>query len=113
MSHESRAFPLVSTCELTSSPFPAVLEVDHGMESSSSVVAEMDSTSPSDHGQPTQITSIDGFFNRKRGRPPKNRFVEVYKSVSIFRNMLGCISKVLKTLQFLLALELLLLHMEC
>ncbi|XP_032587555.1 uncharacterized protein LOC6583122 isoform X1 [Drosophila mojavensis] len=28
----------------------------------------------------TQITSIDGFFNRKRGRPPKNRFVEVYKS---------------------------------
>ncbi|XP_023037382.1 uncharacterized protein LOC6639313 [Drosophila willistoni] len=31
-------------------------------------------------GQPTQITSIDGFFNRKRGRPPKNRFVEVYKS---------------------------------
>lgn len=32
--------------------------------------------------QPTQITSIDGFFNRKRGRPPKNRFVEVYKSVS-------------------------------
>lgn len=30
--------------------------------------------------QPTQITSIDGFFNRKRGRPPKNRFVEVYKS---------------------------------
>lgn len=31
---------------------------------------------------PTQITSIDGFFNRKRGRPPKNRFVEVYKSVS-------------------------------
>ncbi|XP_030379736.1 uncharacterized protein LOC115627980 [Scaptodrosophila lebanonensis] len=30
--------------------------------------------------QPLQITSIDGFFNRKRGRPPKNRFVEVYKS---------------------------------
>ncbi|XP_034655698.1 uncharacterized protein LOC117893243 [Drosophila subobscura] len=30
--------------------------------------------------QATQITSIDGFFNRKRGRPPKNRFVEVYKS---------------------------------
>ncbi|KAM7341387.1 uncharacterized protein ACRADG_012271 isoform 2-T5 [Cochliomyia hominivorax] len=27
-----------------------------------------------------QITSIDGFFNRKRGRPPKNRFVEVYKN---------------------------------
>ncbi|KMY98989.1 uncharacterized protein LOC6739637 isoform X1 [Drosophila simulans] len=50
------------------------------MESSSSVVAEMESSSPSDHGQPTQITSIDGFFNRKRGRPPKNRFVEVYKS---------------------------------
>lgn len=31
---------------------------------------------------PIQITSIDGFFNRKRGRPPKNRFVEVYKNVS-------------------------------
>lgn len=31
-----------------------------------------------------QITSIDGFFNRKRGRPPKNRFVEVYKNVSLY-----------------------------
>ncbi|XP_043649222.1 uncharacterized protein LOC122617433 [Drosophila teissieri] len=52
------------------------------MESSSSVVAvaEIESSSPSDLGQATQITSIDGFFNRKRGRPPKNRFVEVYKS---------------------------------
>lgn len=30
-----------------------------------------------------QITSIDGFFNRKRGRPPKNRVVEVYNNVSI------------------------------
>ncbi|XP_059609765.1 zinc finger protein castor homolog 1-like isoform X2 [Phlebotomus argentipes] len=29
-----------------------------------------------------QITSIDGFFNRKRGRPPKNRIVEVYNSVT-------------------------------
>lgn len=29
-----------------------------------------------------QITSIDGFFNRKRGRPPKNRLVEVYNDVS-------------------------------
>lgn len=27
-----------------------------------------------------QITSIDGLFNRKRGRPPKNRFVEVYNA---------------------------------
>ncbi|XP_017060165.1 uncharacterized protein LOC108100663 isoform X2 [Drosophila ficusphila] len=50
------------------------------MESSSSAIAEVESPGPSDHGQPTQITSIDGFFNRKRGRPPKNRFVEVYKS---------------------------------
>nr|XP_036671830.1 uncharacterized protein LOC108017058 isoform X2 [Drosophila suzukii] len=50
------------------------------MESSSSMVAEMETSSPGDHGQATQITSIDGFFNRKRGRPPKNRFVEVYKS---------------------------------
>ncbi|XP_034480324.1 uncharacterized protein LOC117786269 isoform X2 [Drosophila innubila] len=44
----------------------------------------MDASPKSDGGessaQPTQITSIDGFFNRKRGRPPKNRFVEVYKS---------------------------------
>lgn len=31
-----------------------------------------------------QITSIDGLFNRKRGRPPKNRVVEVYGNVSIF-----------------------------
>lgn len=29
-----------------------------------------------------QITSIEGFFNRKRGRPPKNRVVEVYSNVS-------------------------------
>ncbi|XP_055317113.1 uncharacterized protein LOC129576294 isoform X2 [Sitodiplosis mosellana] len=28
-----------------------------------------------------QITSIDGLFNRKRGRPPKNRVVEVYGNV--------------------------------
>ncbi|KAG4073316.1 hypothetical protein HA402_002661, partial [Bradysia odoriphaga] len=28
-----------------------------------------------------QITSIDGLFNRKRGRPPKNRVVEVYNNV--------------------------------
>lgn len=31
-----------------------------------------------------QITSIDGFFNRKRGRPPKNRVVEVYNNVRNF-----------------------------
>lgn len=31
-----------------------------------------------------QITSIEGFFNRKRGRPPKNRVVEVYNNVSIY-----------------------------
>lgn len=30
-----------------------------------------------------QITSIDGLFNRKRGRPPKNRVVEVYGNVSV------------------------------
>lgn len=30
-----------------------------------------------------QVTSIDGLFNRKRGRPPKNRVVEVYGNVSI------------------------------
>lgn len=30
-----------------------------------------------------QITSIDGLFNRKRGRPPKNRVVEVYGNVSM------------------------------
>lgn len=28
-----------------------------------------------------QITSIEGLFNRKRGRPPKNRVVEVYNNV--------------------------------
>ncbi|XP_020804624.1 uncharacterized protein LOC110181258 [Drosophila serrata] len=51
------------------------------MESSSSgAIMDMEGSSPGDPSQPTQITSIDGFFNRKRGRPPKNRFVEVYKS---------------------------------
>lgn len=33
-----------------------------------------------------QITSIEGFFNRKRGRPPKNRVVEVYNNVSLNSN---------------------------
>lgn len=33
-----------------------------------------------------QITSIDGLFNRKRGRPPKNRVVEVYGNVSFILN---------------------------
>lgn len=45
-------------------------------------------TSPSTENQAMdsnllQITSIEGFFNRKRGRPPKNRVVEVYNNVSI------------------------------
>lgn len=34
-----------------------------------------------------QITSIEGFFNRKRGRPPKNRVVEVYNNVSRAENV--------------------------
>lgn len=34
-----------------------------------------------------QITSIEGFFNRKRGRPPKNRVVEVYNNVSCLESM--------------------------
>ncbi|XP_055922519.1 uncharacterized protein LOC129953387 isoform X2 [Eupeodes corollae] len=38
-------------------------------------------TSPTPNSNKSmQITTIDGFFNRKRGRPPKNRFVEVYKN---------------------------------
>lgn len=35
-----------------------------------------------------QITSIDGLFNRKRGRPPKNRIVEVYGNVGVFFSFL-------------------------
>lgn len=31
--------------------------------------------------QQQHVISIDGFFNRKRGRPPKNRVVEVYNNV--------------------------------
>ncbi|KAH8300127.1 hypothetical protein KR044_010250 [Drosophila immigrans] len=54
------------------------------MEHISHEAADVDASPSSEAGessaQPTQITSIDGFFNRKRGRPPKNRFVEVYKS---------------------------------
>ena len=30
-----------------------------------------------------QMTSINCFFNRKRGRPPKNRIVELYNDVSL------------------------------
>ncbi|XP_037942707.1 uncharacterized protein LOC119675573 [Teleopsis dalmanni] len=43
-------------------------------------IAETISSGVSSSNQVKQITSIDGFFNRKRGRPPKNRFVEVYKN---------------------------------
>ncbi|EDW05090.1 GH11402 [Drosophila grimshawi] len=54
--------------------------------SSGTESTDVDATTISESNElaapPTQITSIDGFFNRKRGRPPKNRFVEVYKSVS-------------------------------
>lgn len=35
--------------------------------------------------QQQHVISIDGFFNRKRGRPPKNRVVEVYNNVSHFK----------------------------
>lgn len=35
---------------------------------------------PNGNNKILQITSIDGLFNRKRGRPPKNRFVEVYNA---------------------------------
>ncbi|XP_043071427.1 uncharacterized protein LOC6558937 isoform X2 [Drosophila grimshawi] len=52
--------------------------------SSGTESTDVDATTISESNElaapPTQITSIDGFFNRKRGRPPKNRFVEVYKS---------------------------------
>ncbi|XP_022220455.2 uncharacterized protein LOC111072729 [Drosophila obscura] len=47
------------------------------------VDASGEPNTPSQGTQTTQITSIDGFFNRKRGRPPKNRFVEVYKSAQL------------------------------
>ncbi|XP_064545179.1 uncharacterized protein LOC135433144 isoform X2 [Drosophila montana] len=52
------------------------------MEHNSEPAADLEASASSEEppAQATQITSIDGFFNRKRGRPPKNRFVEVYKS---------------------------------
>ncbi|KRF85175.1 uncharacterized protein Dvir_GJ26999 [Drosophila virilis] len=50
------------------------------MEPNSELGADVEESPPA---QATQITSIDGFFNRKRGRPPKNRFVEVYKSAQL------------------------------
>ncbi len=40
--------------------------------------------SPAPHPEPvttTQTTSIDAMFKRKRGRPPKNRVVEVRKTI--------------------------------
>ncbi|ALC43707.1 CG7512 [Drosophila busckii] len=52
------------------------VETTTELESAAAAAAAADPASQ----QTTQITSIDGFFNRKRGRPPKNRFVEVYKS---------------------------------
>lgn len=47
----------------------------------SAVVQKMQNQNMSSNLQ--QITSIDGLFNRKRGRPPKNRVVEVYGNVSL------------------------------
>lgn len=50
----------------------------------SAVVQKMQNQNASSNLQ--QITSIDGLFNRKRGRPPKNRVVEVYGNVSLARH---------------------------
>lgn len=38
--------------------------------------------------QPTQLnnSTVENFFNRKRGRPPKNRFIQVYDVSSTFFN---------------------------
>lgn len=52
----------------------------------SAVVQKMHTQTASSNLQ--QITSIDGLFNRKRGRPPKNRVVEVYGNVSRYFNCL-------------------------
>lgn len=54
----------------------------------SAVVQKMQNQTASPNLQ--QITSIDGLFNRKRGRPPKNRVVEVYGNVSRYQNLLPC-----------------------
>lgn len=56
----------------------------------SAVVQKLQGQSMSPNLQ--QITSIDGLFNRKRGRPPKNRVVEVYGNVSIHSNRLFFVS---------------------
>lgn len=53
-----------------------------GLSTSPSTTAVINDSTASDPKH-LQITSIDGFFNRKRGRPPKNRVVEVYNNVSI------------------------------
>lgn len=42
-------------------------------------------STPKSNGQ--AVSTIENFFNRKRGRPPKNRFVEVY-GVSIIKDYL-------------------------
>lgn len=51
----------------------------------SAVVQKMQNQTQNAPTNLQQITSIDGLFNRKRGRPPKNRVVEVYGNVSTAR----------------------------
>lgn len=57
-------------------------DADHAVLLGSQTSATVVNDSPTGDPKHLQITSIDGFFNRKRGRPPKNRVVEVYNNVS-------------------------------
>lgn len=64
-----------------------------------------------------QITSIDGFFNRKRGRPPKNRVVEVYNNVSILCRKIFTAKSATKSIKSALQLtkikKTLIIHRSC
>lgn len=55
----------------------------HDITESSSPMPSTSSSYLKTSSNTMQITSIDGFFNRKRGRPPKNRIVELYSSPSV------------------------------
>ncbi|GAB0100301.1 Transcription factor castor [Sergentomyia squamirostris] len=84
LTSDAPPIPLALPQPILPPPIPTTIP-SPTMETSSDTSNHVNNSedSPLDSSNPLQITSIDGFFNRKRGRPPKNRVVEVYNCINI------------------------------